>query len=480
MAKSTLQVTSAGLVPAATGAREPSTRQRSAARHLWPHFGVVGEAGTVFVRGEGCRVWDEDGKAYLDALSTLFCVNAGHGRAAIADAGARQARELAYATTWGPSHPPAVDLAERLAALAPGDLERVFFTSGGSESVESALKLARAFHRLRGEPTRTKVVARELAYHGTTMGALTLTGLTSVRRDFEPLMPGGVHVVNTYAAREQPGRDPLWTADAIEERILFEDPSTIAAVILEPVQNSGGCLPPPDGYFQRVREICDRHGVLLISDEVICAFGRLGEWFGAQRFAYQPDMITTGKGISSGYAPLGAVIASDRVAQPFVEQGASFDHGLTFGGHPVAAAMAMANLDVFEREDLLGNVRRHEGELEATLRALLDLPLVGDVRGAGYFWGIELVGDQATQRPLPQDEADRLMRFVAAEADRRGLICRALTRGHPVVQLAPPLIAGPQEIAEIGATLRAVLTDAAQRWRAGAGTPTAQPLSVNP
>ncbi|MBA2637723.1 MAG: aspartate aminotransferase family protein [Solirubrobacterales bacterium] len=442
----------------------PSARRQAAARHLWPHFGVVGQAGTVFVRGEGCRVWDEDGKPYLDALSTLFCVNAGHGRAEIADAGARQGRQLAFATTWGPSHPPAIELAQRLASLAPGDLERVFFTSGGSESVESALKLARAYHRLRGEPTRTKVVARDLAYHGTTMGALSLTGLTSVRHGFEPLMPGGVHVANTHDARRLPGRAVLWAADAIEERIRFEDPSTIAAVILEPVQNSGGCLPPPDGYFQRVRDICDRHGALLISDEVICGFGRLGEWFGAQRLRFQPDLITAGKGISSAYAPMGAVIASDRVARPFVERETSFDHGLTFGGHPVAAAIALANLDVLEREDLLGNVRRNEDGLASALRGLLDLPIVGDVRGAGYFWGIELMADRAAGSALDEARAEAVMTFVAAETERRGLICRALTRGHPVIQLAPPLIAGPEEFAEIASTLRAVLVEAHERF----------------
>ncbi len=458
----TLQVRPEGTVPnvGTTGAAR-TPRQEAAARHLWPHFARVGEAGTVFVRGEGCLLWDEAGKRYLDALSTLFCVNAGHGRAEIARAGARQAEELAYATTWGTSHPPAVELAERVAGLAPGALNRVFFTSGGSESVESALKLSRAYHRLRGEPTRVKVVARELAYHGTTMGALSLTGLTSVRRGFEPMLPGACHVPSTYAYRETPGRPPLWTADAIEERILFEDPSTVAAVILEPVQNSGGCIPPPEGYFARVREICDRHGVLLVSDETICGWGRLGAWFGAQRFGFEPDLITTGKGMTSAYAPMGAVIASDAVAEPFLEQGASFDHGLTFGGHPVAAAMALANLDLMEREDLLGHVRRTEPGLRRRLRGLLDLPLVGDVRGAGFFWGIELVADQATKRPFAPDAAHALCTRLGAELERRGLICRTADRGYPVIQLAPPLIAGEEELDEIEAVLREVLEAAA-------------------
>jgi len=437
--------------------------QRSAGRHLWRHFAAPGLESelSIFVRGEGCYVWDERGRRHLDALSSLFCVNIGHGRDELGQAAAAQARELGYATTWDTAHPRAIELAERVADLAPGELNRVFFTSGGSEAVESALKLTRAFHRVRGEPGRVKVIARELAYHGTTYGALSATGLPSVRAQFEPLMPGGCHVPHTDLYRRQAGRDPLWAAEAIEQRILVEGPETVAAVILEPVQNSGGCLPPPAGYFARAREICDRHGVLLISDDTICSWGRLGTWFGAQRFDYLPDIVTTAKGMTSAYLPMGAMIVSDRVAEPFVSGSVAFAHGLTFGGHPVAAAVAQANLDVLEREDLLGRVRRHEPELRATLEALYELPIVGDVRGAGYFWGIELVADKQTQRPFPAGEAHELTAgFLAPELRRRGLICRAADRGYPVIQLAPPLIAGPEQFAEISATLRAVLADA--------------------
>jgi adenosylmethionine-8-amino-7-oxononanoate aminotransferase len=268
--------------------------------------------------------------------------------------------------------------------------------------------------------------------------------------------------------RLPPGRDPLWAADAVEERILFEDPATVAAVILEPVQNSGGCIPPPDGYLQRVREICDRHGVLLVSDDVICSWGRLGSWFGADRFGYVPDLITTAKGLTSAYVPMGAVVIADRVAEPLVEQGTVFQHGLTFGGHPVAAAVALANLDVLEEEDLLGSVRRNEDAFRATLDALRDLPIVGDVRGAGYFWGVELVRDQATKEPFGAAEASALTsEFLTPELARRGLICRAADRGYPVIQLAPPLIAGPEEFEQIGATLREVLTEACERTGVG-------------
>src|SRR5690348_6380294 len=442
-----------------------SALQQSARRHLWRHFAAIGdEEVPVLVRGEGCVLWDEAGGRHLDALSSLFCVNLGHGREELADAAARQARELAYATTWDTAHPRAIELAERIAGIAPGDLNRVFFTSGGSESVESALKLARSYHHARGEPSRVKVVARELAYHGTTFGALSATGLPSVRTPFEPLMPGGCHVPHTDLYRAGAGRDPLSAADAIEERIAFEDPATVAAVILEPVQNSGGCLPPPPGYFARVREICDRHGVLLISDDTICSWGRLGTWFGADRFGYAPDIVTTAKGLTSGYVPMGAVIVSDRVAQPFLDAGEALAHGLTFGGHPVVAAVALANIAVIEDDDLRGHVAAHEPHLKAALDDLADIPIVGDVRGAGYFWGIELVADQATKRRFPADEANALIDGVLApELRRRRLIARAADRGFPVIQLAPPLIAGPDEIAEIGETLREVLV-AAQRW----------------
>jgi adenosylmethionine-8-amino-7-oxononanoate aminotransferase len=443
----------------------PSALQRSAARHLWPHFAPLGDASaSVFVRGEGCILWDEEGNRHLDALSSLFCVNVGHGRAELADAAAAQARELAYATTWGTAHPRAIELAERIAGLAPGDLDRVFFTSGGSEAVESALKLARAYHGARGEPTRHKVIARELAYHGTTLGALSATGLPSVRTPFEPLPAGSCHVPHTDQYRIPPGRDPLWAADAIEDRIRFEGAETVSAVILEPVQNSGGCLPPPDGYFRRVREICDRHGVLLVIDDTICAWGRLGEWFGAERFGVVPDLVTTAKGLTSAYVPMGAVIASERVATPFLEDGVQFAHGLTFGGHPVAAAVALANLDVIEREDLLGHVRASEAALRERLDALRALPLVGDVRGAGFFWGIELVADQATRRRFAPEDAHALCAGVLApELARRRLVCRATDRGYPVIQLAPPLIAGPPELDEIQAILGDVLSLACRR-----------------
>jgi len=442
--------------------------QEQAKRHLWMHFTRMGSYAhaelPIIVRGDGCYVYDEHGKRYLDGLSALYCVNIGHGRAELGQAAARQAEELGFYTNWSYAHPPSIELATRIAELTPGNLNRVFFTSGGSESVESAWKLAKSYFLARGEPRRHKIISRYLAYHGTSMGALTATGLPALREPFEPLTPGGRHAANTNSYRWQEDRDPLWAADSIEEAIEFEGPATVAAVILEPVQNGGGCFVPQDGYFQRVREICDRHGVLLISDEVICSWGRLGHMFGCERFGYVPDMITTAKGITSAYAPMGAVIAGDHVAEPFLHGKEIFNHGFTFGGHPMACAVALANIDVIERERLCERVLENEGRLRALLESLRDLPIVGDVRGAGYFQAIELVKDQETKQTFSHDEAEELLRgFLSGELYRRGLICRTDDRGDPIVQLSPPLIAGEEQFEEIEAVLRPVLSEASER-----------------
>ena len=346
-----------------------------------------------------------------------------------------------------------------------GDLARddLRLLSAAREAVESALKLARAYHRLTGSAQKTKVIAREVSYHGSTLGALSATGITEVRAPFEPLAPGGCHVPNTNAYRWPAERDSLWAAEAIAERIAFEAPETVAAVILEPVQNGGGCIPPQDGYFQRVREICDANNVLLISDEVICSWGRIGYMFGSERYGYLPDIITTAKGITSAYVPLGAMIASDRIAEPFLHGTESFAHGFTFGGHPLATAVALANIELIEREDLCGHVRTKEVELRAMLEGLRDIPIVGDVRGAGYFQAIELVKDRGTKETFNDAESEHLLRgFLSGALYQHGLICRADDRGDPVVQLAPPLIADSEQFAEIEAVLRTVLSAASE------------------
>ena len=305
-----------------------------------------------------------------------------------------------------------------------------------------------------------------MAYHGTTMGALSITGIPAARQDFEPLVPGAVKVANTNFYRAPEHGDDYeafgrWAADEIARAIEYEGPDTVAAVFLEPVQNSGGCFPPPPGYFPRVREICDRYGVLLVSDEVICAFGRLGHLFAADRYGYQPDIITCAKGMTSGYSPIGAMLVSDRIVEPFLHGPTSFLHGFTFAGHPVSAAVALANLDLLEREDLPGHVRRTEGAFRATLEKLTDLPIVGEVRGDGFFYGIELVKDKATRETFDDDESERLLRgFLSRALFEAGLYCRADDRGDPVVQLAPPLICDQSHFDEMEQILRAVLTEA--------------------
>ncbi|HUY22460.1 MAG TPA: aspartate aminotransferase family protein [Acidimicrobiales bacterium] len=448
--------------------------QDEARRHLWMHFTRLGsfEDGElpVFVRGSGARLTDSTGRSFLDGLSSLFVVQAGHGRAELAEAGRRQAQELAYYPIWSAAHPSAVELATRLAALAPGDLNRVFFTTGGSEAVESAWKLARAYFKAIGQPARTKVIARDQAYHGTTMGALAITGLQALRTPFEPLVPGVVHVTNTNRFRSAFGPDvtvdderfAAACAGAIEDAILAEGPDTVAAVFLEPLQNTGGCFVPPPGYFTLVRDICDRHGVLLVSDEVICGFGRLGTWFGAERYGYQPDMVTFAKGVTSGYAPLAGVLCRDFLAAPFLEGDASFAHGITFGGHPVSCAVALANIDVLQDEGIIEHVATTGPALGARLQGLRDLPIVGDVRGDGFFWAVELVKDpdDPSVRFTPEERTTLVRGYVAPRLFAEGLVCRADDRVDPVVQLAPVLVCGDSELDEIEATLRAVLTEA--------------------
>jgi adenosylmethionine-8-amino-7-oxononanoate aminotransferase len=450
---------------------EIAALQEKAKRHLWLHFTRMSSYASqdvpVIVRGEGQYVYDQNGKRYLDGLAGLFVSQIGHGRTEVAEAGARQAAELAYFPLWSYAHPQAIELADRLASMAPGDLNRVFFTSSGSEAVESAWKLAKQYFKAIGQPSRYKVLSRAIAYHGTSLGALAITGLPGIKEPFEPLPAGGVRVPNTnfYRAPEFVASDEtafgIWAADEIERAIEQEGPESVAAVFLEPVQNSGGCFPPPPGYFQRVREICDRHGVLLVSDEVICAFGRLGYYFGSERYGYKPDIITFAKGVTSGYAPLGGMMVADRLMEPFAEGQTTFLHGVTFAGHPVSCAVAMANLDVFEKEDLLGNVRANEATFRATLEKLHDLPIVGNVRGAGYFYGIELVKDKATKETFNDDESERLLRgFLSHALFDAGLICRADDRGDPVIQLSPPLTCGPEHFDEIEQKLRSVLTEA--------------------
>jgi adenosylmethionine-8-amino-7-oxononanoate aminotransferase len=321
-------------------------------RHLWGHFSRISTDQTpVMVRGEGCYVWDRHGHRVLDGLSGLFCVQIGHGRKELAAAAAAQMEKLAFFPIWSYGNEPALALAERLSNLAPQGLDHVFFTDSGSAAVETAWKLARQYFSALGEPRRHKVISRTYTYHGTSLGALSITGIPAVRAPFEPLVPGAIKIQNTnhYRCHDCSHLDgcTLRCADDLALRIEMEGPETVAAVFMEPLQNTGGALAPPPGYFEKVREICDRYGILLVADEVICAFGRLGHWFGSTRYNYQPDMITFAKGVTSGYAPMGGLIVHQRVAEPFLDDANSFLHGMTFAGHPVSCANCSTGCGIF-------------------------------------------------------------------------------------------------------------------------------------
>jgi adenosylmethionine-8-amino-7-oxononanoate aminotransferase len=446
--------------------------QQAARDHLWLHFTRMGGYRTaevpIIVRGDGCYLEDANGKRYLDALAGLFAVQIGysHGEE-MGQAALEQMRELPFYTNWSYAHPRAIELAHELAALAPGDLNRVFFVSGGSEAVESAWKLARQYHHARGE-RRWKAVSRRLAYHGTTLGALSINGIPALRAPFEPLVPDTIHVRNTNCYHRPPDEtEEQFTAfllEDLESAIVQAGPETVAMVIFEPVQNAGGSFTPPAGYFAGVRAICDRYGILLCADEVITGFGRLGEWFGSERYDIRPDLITSAKGLSSAYAAIGAVIAGDHVVEPFLDDTSMYAHGITFGGHPVQAAIALKNLEIMRRERVVEHVRESEPRAREILAQLLDLPIVGDLRGCGYFWALELVKDKETRETFSPDESESLLRgFLSARLFERGLICRADDRGDPVVQISPPLVAGERELQEIAGILGDVLAEAWER-----------------
>ena len=453
--------------------------QQAARDHLWLHFtrmsGYRDEDMPIIVRGDGCYLEDANGKRYLDALAGLFAVQLGYSYGdEVGQAALEQMRQLPFYTNWSYAHPRAIELAHELASLTPGDLNRVFFVSGGSEAVESAWKLARQYHSARGE-RRYKVVARRLAYHGTTMGALSINGIAALRAPFEPLVPGPFHVRNTNRYHRPPaeteGEFTAFLLDDLEAAVEAEGPETIAMVIMEPVQNAGGAFTPPAGYFAGVRAICDRYGILLCADEVITGFGRLGAWFGSELYDSRPDLITCAKGLSSAYAPIGAVIAGDHVMEPFLDGKAMYTHGITFGGHPVMAAIALKNLEIMKRERIVEHVREHERALHDSLAQLLELPIVGDLRGVGYFWALELVKDKETRETFSDAESESLLRgFLSGRLFERGLICRADDRGDPVIQISPPLVAGPSEFAEIAGILGDVLSEAWQRTTGGGAT----------
>ncbi len=425
------------------------TATTTATDHLLLHFARNGGARDggvellVLERGEGVFVVDSLGRRHLDGLSNLFCAQLGYAFGAeMAEVASRQLIELPFATNWGVAHPAAVELADRLAEIAPGSLNHAFFTSGGSESVEAAWKLVRQYHLANDEPQRTKAIARDRAYHGVTLGALAFTGVPGFKEPFGPPAVPTFHVSNTNTFRRPESGAELTSLllDEVEAVIEREGAETIAMIIAEPVQNAGGCLQPPDGYWAGLREICDRHGILLVADEVITGFGRLGEWFGVSRFDAVPDLVTIAKGLTSAYAPMGAVLASDRVAEPLYDAGRTLLHGITFGGHPLSAVIALKNLELFEREQVLENVSEHEAYLANLLESLWRLPIVGDLRGSGYFWAVELVPDGPESRFDAEQREELLRKCLPGALIKAQLIARGDDRGDTVIQIAPPLI----------------------------------------
>ena len=458
-------------IPADTSL-SPAELQRAAHDHLWLHFTRMGGYADaeipIIVRGDGCYLEDAHGRRYLDALAGLFAVQIGysHGEE-IGEAAAAQMRELPFYTNWSYAHPRAIELAAEVASLAPGDLNRVFFCSGGSEAVESAWKLARQYHAVRGE-RRWKAISRRIAYHGTTMGALSINGIAALRNPFEPLVPDVLHVRNTNRYHRPPEETEAdFTAfllEDLESTIVQAGAETVAMVIMEPVQNAGGAFTPPEGYWAGVREICDRYGILLCADEVITGFGRVGSWFASERYDIRPDIVTSAKGLSSAYASIGAVIARDAVMEPFLEAQRMYTHGITFGGHPVQAAIALKNIEIMKRERIVEGVAEQQETFRSTLAQLLDLPIAGDLRGTGYFYALELVKDKETRGSFSEEECETLLRsFLSHALFERGLICRADDRGDPVIQISPPLVAGQAEFDEIAGILGDVLTEAWKR-----------------
>ena len=473
--------------------------QKAAKEHLWMHFTRMGEYAAhdvpIIVRGDGCYLEDTNGKRYLDALAGLFSVNIGYSFGEeIGQAALEQMRELPFYTNWSYAHPRAIELAAEVASLAPGDLNRVFFCNGGSEAVESAWKLARQYYQARGAkdtsglvvpglararrrtgpPRRNRAGTRRSRATSRTTGRPSersaINGIPAIREPFEPLVPEVRHVSNTNRYHRPPDETEAeftrFLLDELERAIQELGPETVCLVHMEPVQNAGGCFTPPEGYWQGVREICDRYEILLSADEVITAFGRIGHWFGSERYDIRPDIVTSAKGLSSSYAAIGAVIATDRVMEPFLADTSMFSHGITFGGHPVQCAIALKNIEIMKRERILEHVRANEHAFEKTLAQLLDLPIVGDLRGTGFFWALELVKDKDTRETFSDEECEKLLRgYLSNALFEAGLICRADDRGDPVLQISPPLVAGPAEMDEIAGILGDVLTEAATLMR---------------
>ncbi|QUC58802.1 aminotransferase class III-fold pyridoxal phosphate-dependent enzyme [Streptomyces sp. A2-16] len=460
-----------------TGTRSPAAElSATATRHLLLHMtpngslGPEGEDLLVVQRGEGPYVHDTDGRRYIDGLSGLYCCQLGYSYGPeFAEAAERQLRELCYSPLWtGSAHPAAIELAERLARIAPVDIEHTFFSGGGAEAVEAAWKIARRYHALRGEPGRTKAIARRGAYHGLTIGALSFTDDPGLSEPYGPPAIDTRFVSNTNRSglARQFADDEAYTAwllAELEAVVLAEGPETVALLIAEPVQNRGGCITPPEGYWQGLRMLADRYGFLLVADEVITAFGRVGEWFGGDRYGARPDLVTVAKGITAGYAPLGATLVGTKVAEVINRPGAVLNHGYTFAGHPLSAAIALRNLEIMGRDRILENVRALQGDLAKRMTALKDLPIVGDVRGTGFFYACELVGDLDDGGFSDTARKELVAGLIPRRLREAGLLARVYDRSAPLVQIAPPLISDRSVLDRIAAIIAGTLAEASAR-----------------
>ena len=437
--------------------------QRTALEHLWVYLrepSDMAEKGEpqIFVEGKGCHVTDALGNTYLDAMSGLWLKNVGYGQTEIADAAYQQMLKLTY-MPMGTTTEPAIRLSEKIASITPGDLSRCFFTSGGSESVETALKLSRAYFKRIGEPGRIKFISRKESYHGATFGALALGGSSlHPKSDYEPLMPGAFHAPQPYFYRCEYGSStPEECAErcvnAIEDIIKFQGPDSVAAVIAEPVSSPQGAIVPPPNYWPRLREVCDKYGCLLIADEVITGFGRTGKMFACEHWDITPDMMTVAKGITSGYIPMGGAILRKPIADAFIGgPKAAFRHVITFGGHPVAAAASLKNIEIMEREKMVENSARMGQYLLDGLEELKEKhSIIGDARGLGLMCGLEFVKDRQTKEQFPAD-ADLGPRLTQGFADERVLL-----RGGDVMNIMPPLCVTAGEIEQLVATIDRVV-----------------------
>lgn len=437
-------------------------------RHLvHPHLPIQDLQRTIFVRGEGCTLWDASGREYLDATGGLWLAQIGHGRAEMAEVAAEQMRKLEYFTSfWDFSNDQAIELAARLAELSPGDLDMVYFTSGGSEGNDAAIKTARYYHHMRGEPTRTWILSRHTAYHGLAYGGGTATGFDDLKDGMGPGLPDVTHLTpphpyRTWLFGEESVTD--FCVAELEATIARIGASNIAAMIAEPIMGVAGMVVPPDDYWSRMSEVLRRHGILLILDEVVTAFGRIGEWFAADRYQIVPDILVTAKGLASGYIPLGAVLLSRTVADT-VREGHGYPVGYTYSGHPVACAIGLANLKIIEEEGLLERSKRMGDYLVERLAPLIELPVVGELRHAGMGIALELVESKETRRSLPESGPP----IADVIRDETGVIARVSSAYNLV--LSPPLVmteAEADRAAEaVGSVLRRVRPDGSIAARA--------------